>query len=99
MSPEYGWVRPLCTRLSSVFLTNSLGTRWLSRWDKEIDLLVKVLYYGLTVGRGQCTYVIEILLKLDRHVQQHRHLAKNIPGFGNILLRQNEYRRHEYVPP
>ncbi|KAK7694226.1 hypothetical protein QCA50_001406 [Cerrena zonata] len=32
-----------------------LGTRWLSRWDKEIDLLVKVLYYGLTVGRATQT--------------------------------------------
>lgn len=28
------------------------GTRWLSRWDKEIGLFVKLLYYGLTVGRG-----------------------------------------------
>ncbi|EKM60741.1 uncharacterized protein PHACADRAFT_133481 [Phanerochaete carnosa HHB-10118-sp] len=27
------------------------GTRWLSRWDKEISLFVKLLYYGLTIGR------------------------------------------------
>ncbi|CAL1696607.1 unnamed protein product [Somion occarium] len=32
-----------------------LGSRWLSRWDKEIDLLVKVAYYGLTVGRATQT--------------------------------------------
>lgn len=28
------------------------GTRWLSRWDKEIGLFVKLLYYGLTIGQG-----------------------------------------------
>ncbi|EPQ61390.1 hypothetical protein GLOTRDRAFT_102715 [Gloeophyllum trabeum ATCC 11539] len=29
-----------------------LGTRLLSRWDKEIELGVKLLYYGLTTGRA-----------------------------------------------
>ncbi|KAF7798625.1 hypothetical protein EIP86_009847 [Pleurotus ostreatoroseus] len=29
-----------------------LGTRRLSRWEKEVDLLVKLLYYGFTVGRA-----------------------------------------------
>ncbi|TFK57577.1 hypothetical protein OE88DRAFT_1709777 [Heliocybe sulcata] len=29
-----------------------LGTRWLTRWDKEIELGVKLLYYGLTTGRA-----------------------------------------------
>lgn len=32
-----------------------LGTRWLSRWDKEIEFLVKLGYYGLTVGRATQT--------------------------------------------
>jgi len=32
-----------------------LGTRWLSRWVKEIDLLVKLLYYGLTTARATQT--------------------------------------------
>ncbi|KJA29364.1 hypothetical protein HYPSUDRAFT_61382 [Hypholoma sublateritium FD-334 SS-4] len=29
-----------------------LGTRWLTRWDKELDLAVKLCYYGLTTGRA-----------------------------------------------
>ncbi|KAI0757374.1 Pex12 amino terminal region-domain-containing protein [Daedaleopsis nitida] len=32
-----------------------LGTRWLTRWDKEIDLAANVLYYGLTIGLGSQT--------------------------------------------
>ncbi|KAG2370224.1 Pex12 amino terminal region-domain-containing protein [Suillus spraguei] len=28
------------------------GTRWLTRWDKEIELAVKLMYYGLSVGRA-----------------------------------------------
>ncbi|KAL0950612.1 hypothetical protein HGRIS_007403 [Hohenbuehelia grisea] len=36
-------------------LRSWLGTRWLSRWDKEVDLLVKLLYYGLTTGRATQT--------------------------------------------
>lgn len=28
------------------------GTRWLTRWDKEVELGVKLMYYGLSVGRG-----------------------------------------------
>ncbi|KAH8086621.1 peroxisome assembly protein per8 [Cristinia sonorae] len=32
-----------------------LGTRWLSRWDKEIEFIVKAGYYSLTIGRGTQT--------------------------------------------
>ncbi|TCD68813.1 peroxisome bioproteinsis factor 10 [Steccherinum ochraceum] len=32
-----------------------LGTRWLSRWDKEIEFLVKAGYYGLTIGAATQT--------------------------------------------
>ncbi|TFK93033.1 hypothetical protein K466DRAFT_512367 [Polyporus arcularius HHB13444] len=28
------------------------GTRWLTRWDKEIDFMANVAYYGLTIGLG-----------------------------------------------
>lgn len=31
----------------------SPGTRWLTRWEKEVDLIVKLAYYGLTTGLGQ----------------------------------------------
>jgi len=30
----------------------SPGTRWLTRWNKEVELLVKIVYFGLTTGRG-----------------------------------------------
>ncbi|KAG8220127.1 Pex12 amino terminal region-domain-containing protein, partial [Butyriboletus roseoflavus] len=33
-------------------LRSWLGTRWLLKWDKEIDLALKLLYYGLTIGRA-----------------------------------------------
>jgi peroxin-10 len=33
-------------------LTGTVGTRWLTRWNKEVDLLVKLVYYGFTTGRG-----------------------------------------------
>ncbi|KAI8983396.1 peroxisome assembly protein per8 [Trametes punicea] len=36
-------------------LRSWLGTRWLSRWDKEIDFAANILYYGLTVGLGSQT--------------------------------------------
>ncbi|KAI0374552.1 hypothetical protein BV20DRAFT_987937 [Pilatotrama ljubarskyi] len=32
-----------------------LGTRWLTRWDKEIDFAANLMYYGLTVGFGSQT--------------------------------------------
>ncbi|KAF8490711.1 Pex12 amino terminal region-domain-containing protein [Gautieria morchelliformis] len=31
-----------------VFLRTSFGTRWLLRWDKEVELLSKLAYFGLT---------------------------------------------------
>ncbi|KAG1716779.1 hypothetical protein ID866_377 [Astraeus odoratus] len=31
-------------------LRSWLGTRWLTRWDKEVDLAVKLLYYGFSVA-------------------------------------------------
>lgn len=33
----------------------SIGTRWLLRWDKEVDLLSRLVYYGLTTGLGAHT--------------------------------------------
>ncbi|KAF9569811.1 hypothetical protein CPC08DRAFT_652886 [Agrocybe pediades] len=36
-------------------LRSWLGTRWLTRWDKEIDLIIKLCYYGLTTGRATQT--------------------------------------------
>ncbi|KIY66035.1 peroxisome assembly protein per8, partial [Cylindrobasidium torrendii FP15055 ss-10] len=36
-------------------LRSWLGTRWIGRREKEIDLLVKWLYFGMTVGLGTRT--------------------------------------------
>ncbi|EJD04219.1 uncharacterized protein FOMMEDRAFT_167453 [Fomitiporia mediterranea MF3/22] len=36
-------------------LRSWLGNRWLTRWDKELELLSKLVYYGLTTGRAQQT--------------------------------------------
>ncbi|KAI0358983.1 peroxisome assembly protein per8 [Trametes cingulata] len=36
-------------------LRSWLGTRWLTRWDKEIDFAANLMYYGLTVGFGSQT--------------------------------------------
>jgi hypothetical protein len=63
---------------------NFLGTRWLARWDKELDLLVKLLYYCLTTGRGKCLLfsihafsytVITSLSHPNARRRVHRYLA------------------------
>ncbi|KAF9455466.1 Pex12 amino terminal region-domain-containing protein [Collybia nuda] len=36
-------------------LRSWLGTRWLSRWDKEVELAVKLAYFGFTTGRATQT--------------------------------------------
>ncbi|KAJ7630464.1 hypothetical protein FB45DRAFT_990492 [Roridomyces roridus] len=46
-----GWFHTLL----SVRRLNLSGTRWLSRWDKEVDLLVKLGYYSLTTARATQT--------------------------------------------
>jgi hypothetical protein len=37
--------------------------RRLTRWDKEVELLVKLGYYGLTTGRGECAVAL-----MNRHL-------------------------------
>ncbi|KAK1226993.1 peroxisome biogenesis factor 10 [Marasmius sp. AFHP31] len=32
-----------------------LGTRWLTRWNSEVELFVKLIYYGFTTGRATQT--------------------------------------------
>ena len=41
------------------------GTRWLSRWDKEVELWTKLLYFGLTVGRGMAFSVDFVVRPLN----------------------------------
>ncbi len=38
--------------ISLIYLSGT-GTRWLTRREKEIDLLTKLIYYGITIGQGR----------------------------------------------
>lgn len=38
-----------------LYVHNYTGTRRLTRWDKELDLFVKLIYYGLTTGTATQT--------------------------------------------
>jgi peroxin-10 len=35
-------------------LRSWLGARWLAKWNKEAELVVKLVYHGMTTGRGAC---------------------------------------------
>ncbi len=39
-------------RLQLMLTLMTLGSRWLMRWDKEVELLSKLVYYGFTTGQG-----------------------------------------------
>ncbi|KZV92122.1 hypothetical protein EXIGLDRAFT_675525 [Exidia glandulosa HHB12029] len=41
--------------MSDSVLRPSLGTRWLLRWEKEVDLVSRLVYYGLTTGLASQT--------------------------------------------
>ena len=44
---------PVSSHTTRGLIGRSSGTRWLTRWEKEVDLIVKLAYYGLTTGLGQ----------------------------------------------
>jgi hypothetical protein len=62
-------------------LNCTTGTRWLTRWDKEVDLLVKLVYYGFTTGRGvfyvmRCLFVTDMFYsRADTRRGVHRYMA------------------------
>lgn len=49
------------------------GTRWLSRWEKEIELTAKLVYYGMTVGRGVSSALLSNDFLTAVAFQRHRH--------------------------
>lgn len=70
----------------ALYLIRLLGTRWLLKWDKEVDLVLKLLYYGLTIGRGsQHRCILHAVLFADIVPKPYRLSEKNIPTSGNIL--------------
>lgn len=40
------------------------GSRWLTRYDKEVELLVKITYQALTTGRGTFLHLCACYCKL-----------------------------------
>lgn len=38
--------------IAKLIYVHCVGNRWLTRWDKEVELFAKLLYYGITTGRG-----------------------------------------------
>ena len=61
------------------------GTRWLSRWDKELDLLVKLCYFSLTTGRGPIlsALIFSCLIRAGSGANTwrriHRYMAVLVP--------------------
>jgi peroxin-10 len=56
-------------------LRSWLGTRWLLRWDKEVDLVLKLLYYGVTIGRA-----VQTLGEEYTDVWQHSAFSGKVPS-------------------
>ncbi len=49
------------------------GTRYLTRRDKEVDLFVKFVYYGMTVGRGTSPVPAIIVLLNVQCAKEFKH--------------------------
>ncbi|KAF8633982.1 hypothetical protein AX15_001159 [Amanita polypyramis BW_CC] len=60
---------------------NFLGTRRLARWDKELDFLVKVVYYGFTTGRATQTLGEEYT-----DIWQYSNSHRELPPPGRLRL-------------
>ncbi|TDL28878.1 hypothetical protein BD410DRAFT_781435 [Rickenella mellea] len=56
-------------------LRSWLGTRWLTRWDKEVELSAKLVYYGLTTGRA-----IQTLGEEYTNIWQHSDIQHGTPS-------------------
>lgn len=63
----------------------AVGTRWLTRWDKEVDFAANVLYYGLTLGLGALLVQWCCLSKLNCLPQALKLWGKNTLIFGSTL--------------
>lgn len=75
-----------CMHALHAYLIYLLGTRWLLRWDKEVDLVLKLLYYGLTIGRGsKHTCILHTVPFADITPKPYRLLEKNTPTSSSIL--------------
>ncbi|KAJ7071378.1 hypothetical protein C8F01DRAFT_1110289 [Mycena amicta] len=78
-----------------------LGTRWLSRWEKEVDLLVKLIYYGLTTAPIPPPPLMRAALvllptlpgyllgRLDDWLPQNGRPPARMPGILQVLTELN----------
>jgi len=68
------------------------GTRWLNIWEKEVELFVRLVYYGLMTGRNTQTLGEEYTDTWSLPFSNHRSgLNKNmafvvIPAFSSYIL-------------
>jgi len=62
-----------------------LGTRWLSRWDKEMDLAVRVAYFGFTTGRATQT-LGEEYTGIWQYSTVNRHLPPGPTTRASLVL-------------
>ncbi|THU90738.1 hypothetical protein K435DRAFT_759884 [Dendrothele bispora CBS 962.96] len=64
-------------------LRSWLGTRWLTRWDKEFELVVNLVYYGLTTGRA-----IQTLGEEYTDIWQYSAFTRQVPpsGWSRVVL-------------
>lgn len=58
-----------------------LGTRSLARWDKELDLIVRLIYYGFTIGRATQTLGEEYT-----NIWQYFHPRRRLPPPTKVRL-------------
>ena len=63
------------------------GSRWLMRYEKEVELFANLTYFGLTTGRGAST--ISLILYLTNASQPFRPLEKNTRVSGPTHLVSN----------
>ncbi|KAI6136952.1 hypothetical protein F5141DRAFT_1185798 [Pisolithus sp. B1] len=57
-------------------------TRWLMRWDKEVELTVKLLYYGLSMGRA---LILLPTLPSYIYARSESHMDKLPPKLARML--------------
>ncbi|PFH54716.1 hypothetical protein AMATHDRAFT_72476 [Amanita thiersii Skay4041] len=65
---------------SESVLRTWFGTRWLARWDKEVDFVVRLIYYTFTTGRATQTLGEEYT-----DIWQYSTVSRRVPP--SLLLR------------
>jgi hypothetical protein len=84
------------------------GTRWLTRFDKEVELGVRLAYHALTTGRGRCSSqpipfaIIEPEYFSDPNVRRGVYECLGTPQVGTGTTHPGSARppsHHPVLPP